>query len=67
VLSLITGDQPGLLARIAQILDRQHVTLHRAKIYSLGSRAEAVFWVSGEMLENPLKRSAFLKELQEKI
>lgn len=67
VLSLITGDQPGLLARIAQILDRQHVTLHRAKINTLGSRAEDVFWVSGEMLENPLKRSAFLKELQEKI
>ena len=67
VLTLITGDRPGLLARIAQILDRHNISLHRAKINTLGSRAEDVFWVSSEMLDNPVKSGAFLKELQEKL
>ena len=67
VLSLIAGDRPGLLARIAQILDRHAIRLHRAKINTLGSRAEDVFWVSGSMLENPVETSAFLNELVEKL
>lgn len=67
VLSLIAGDRPGLLARIAQILDRHDIRLHRAKINTLGSRAEDVFWISGELLENPQSASAFLNELLEKI
>lgn len=67
VLSLIAGDRPGLLARIAQILDRHDIRLHRAKINTLGSRAEDVFWVSGEILNNPVDTSAFLNELLEKL
>jgi len=67
VLSLITGDRPGLLARIAQILDRHTIQLHRAKINTLGSLAEDVFWISGEMLNNPVETSALLNELLEKI
>ena len=50
VLSLIAGDRPGLLARIALILDKHDIRLHRAKINTLGSRAEDVFWVSGAAL-----------------
>ena len=46
VLSLIAGDRPGLLARIALILDKHDIRLHRAKINTLGSRAEDVFWIS---------------------
>jgi len=53
VLSLIAGDRPGLLARIAQILDRHNILLHRAKINTLGSRAEDVFWISGAVLTHP--------------
>ncbi|MCX7192016.1 MAG: [protein-PII] uridylyltransferase [Proteobacteria bacterium] len=67
VLSLIAGDRPGLLARFAQILDRHGIRLHRAKINTLGSRAEDVFWISAEMLDNPVDTSAFLNELLEKI
>jgi [protein-PII] uridylyltransferase len=67
VLSLIAGDRPGLLARIAQILDRHDIRLHRAKIDTLGSRAEDVFWISGEMLAHPLLTSSFLNELLEKL
>jgi [protein-PII] uridylyltransferase len=53
VLSLVTGDRPGLLARIALILDKHNIHLHRAKINTLGSRAEDVFWLSGEHLAEP--------------
>jgi [protein-PII] uridylyltransferase len=50
VLSLIAGDRPGLLARVALILDQHDIRLHRAKINTLGSRAEDVFWISGATL-----------------
>ena len=53
VLSLVAGDRPGLLARIAQILDQHDIRLHRAKINTLGSRAEDVFWISGASLAQP--------------
>ncbi|MBI5627084.1 MAG: [protein-PII] uridylyltransferase [Nitrosomonadales bacterium] len=67
VLSLITGDRPGLLARVALIMDTHRIRLHRAKINTLGSRAEDIFWVSGEILANPEVTSSFIKELLEKI
>ncbi|MDH4286519.1 MAG: [protein-PII] uridylyltransferase, partial [Gallionella sp.] len=67
VLTLITGDRPGLLARIALIMDTHKVRLHRAKINTLGSRAEDVFWISGEILASPEETGAFLDELREKI
>ncbi|HEU0282372.1 MAG TPA: HD domain-containing protein, partial [Gallionella sp.] len=66
VLSLVAGDRPGLLARIALILDRHNIRLHRAKINTLGSRAEDVFWVSGTALAQPEQtealRNALLKD-----
>jgi [protein-PII] uridylyltransferase len=67
MLSLLAGDRPGLLARIALILDRHHIRLHRAKINTLGSRAEDVFWVSGALLAHPEETEKFLHELRENI
>ena len=52
LLSLTVGDRPGLLAHIAQIFDQYDIRLHRAKINTMGSRVEDVFWVSGVMLNN---------------
>ncbi|HXU94645.1 MAG TPA: [protein-PII] uridylyltransferase [Gallionella sp.] len=63
VLSLVAGDRPGLLARIALILDRHDVRLHRAKINTLGSRAEDVFWVSASSLSDEVKVAALESEL----
>lgn len=63
VLSLIAGDRPGLLARIALILERYDIILHRAKINTLGSRAEDVFWISGGALEQAGKVEALQNEL----
>ena len=63
VLSLVTGDRPGLLARIALILDKHNIDLHRAKINTLGSRAEDVFWVSGPDLDQPEQIDALRKAM----
>ncbi len=65
VLSLISGDRPGLLARIALIMDQHHIRLHRAKINTLGSRAEDVFWISGAVLADQEESRVFLDELRE--
>ena len=63
VLSLLTGDRPGLLARIALILDKHDIVLHRAKINTLGSRAEDVFWISGGALDQAGEVEALQNEL----
>ena len=58
VLSLIAGDRPGLLARIALILDKYNIRLQRAKINTLGSRVEDVFWISGTALAKTEQQDA---------
>jgi [protein-PII] uridylyltransferase len=65
LLSLVAGDRPGLLARVALILDRHDVRLHRAKINTLGSRAEDVFWITSASLADEAKIAALKGELQE--
>ncbi len=63
VLSLIAGDRPGLLARIALVLDKHNIRLHRAKINTLGSRAEDVFWISGAALTQSEQQDALRNAL----
>ena len=43
---IITGDRPGLLAQIAFIFLQHGVSLHNAKINTLGNRAEDSFLIS---------------------
>ncbi|MGH8703381.1 MAG: [protein-PII] uridylyltransferase, partial [Burkholderiales bacterium] len=52
VLSIIAGDRPGLLSRIARVLTAHDVNLHTAKINTLGARAEDVFIITGAALRN---------------
>ena len=52
-LSVTAGDRPGLLYAIARVLSGYEVSVHTAKIATLGERAEDVFVVSGEALANP--------------
>lgn len=67
LLSLIAGDRPGLLAQIAQTFDQHDLRLHRAKINTLGSRVEDVFWVSGMWLIDPKQCKHFVAKLGERI
>nr|WP_245728073.1 [protein-PII] uridylyltransferase [Nitrosovibrio tenuis] len=50
ILSIVAGDQPGLLSRIAQVLVQFGVNVHSAKINTLGERAEDTFLVTGNIL-----------------
>lgn len=53
VLSVVSGDRPGLLARIACVLSGYQVNIHSAKIMTLGSRAEDSFLLTGPALRDP--------------
>jgi [protein-PII] uridylyltransferase len=52
-LSIVAGDRPGLLYAIARVLGKYGISLHTAKIVTLGERAEDVFRISGETLASP--------------
>lgn len=52
VLSIIAGDRPGLLSRIARVLTAYDINLHTAKINTLGARAEDVFIIAGGALRD---------------
>jgi [protein-PII] uridylyltransferase len=53
VLSIIAGDRPGLLSKIANTLKDHQIDVHSARISTLGERAEDTFLISGNVLENP--------------
>ncbi|MGQ9684882.1 MAG: [protein-PII] uridylyltransferase [Thiobacillaceae bacterium] len=63
LLALTAGDRPGLLADVAQVLDRHQVNVRSAKVNTLGSRAEDVFLLEGAVLERPNERIALEQEL----
>jgi [protein-PII] uridylyltransferase len=52
-LSITAGDRTGLLYAVALVLSRYGISLHNAKIVTLGERAEDVLVVSGAALANP--------------
>lgn len=45
---IVTGDVPGLLAKLAKIFIENAVEVHNAKINTMGNRAEDTFIVSGK-------------------
>ncbi|MCF8178987.1 MAG: [protein-PII] uridylyltransferase [Sulfuritalea sp.] len=53
LMSINTADRPGLLYAIAHVLDEHSITLHTAKIATLGERVEDVFLISGSELAHP--------------
>ena len=67
VVSLIAGDRPGLLSRIARVLTLYDINLHTAKINTLGARAEDVFLVSGPALYDAKTVVRFEAELIEQL
>lgn len=63
LMSINTADQPGLLYAIAHVLDEHCITLHTAKIATLGERVEDVFLISG----SELAHSAAIVKLEQDI
>ncbi len=67
VLSIVAGDRPGLLSRIARTLAAFDINLHSAKISTLGARAEDTFVVSGDAFNNPKTTVQFESELLDQL
>lgn len=67
VLSIVAGDRPGLLARIAHVLAQQQIELRSAKIDTLGSRAEDTFWINGKRLTSPDTATQLVQSLQQQL
>ncbi|HTB67563.1 MAG TPA: [protein-PII] uridylyltransferase [Steroidobacteraceae bacterium] len=57
VLELIAGDRPGLLCDVGTVLMQQHIELRKAKIMTVGERAEDVFYVT-DLQHLPLSEEA---------
>ena len=54
VMSIIAADRPGLLYSLAYVLGRHKITLHTAKVVTLGDRVEDTFLISGtELAKTP--------------
>ena len=67
VLSVIAGDRPGLLSRIARVLNAYDINLHTAMINTLGSRAEDTFLITGAALNDPKTVVRFESDLLEQL
>ncbi len=48
VMEVVAADRPGLLSRLARCISQCRVTMHSAKIATLGERVEDIFFLSGE-------------------
>jgi [protein-PII] uridylyltransferase len=67
LLSIIAGDRPGLLARIAHVLAHHDIEIRSAKINTLGARAEDTFWIAGAALAQPQAIAALRLELEKNL
>ncbi|BAK76539.1 UTP-GlnB uridylyltransferase, GlnD [Pseudogulbenkiania sp. NH8B] len=67
VLTIVAGDRPGLLARIAKVLTGYRLNVHSAKIMTLGSRVEDSFLVTGSALKDGKSVLALEGELLETL
>jgi len=63
VLSIVAGDQPELLSRVAQVLVGSDVRVHGAKVNTMGERVEDIFLITGKILNE----TKTLIKLQEEI
>jgi [protein-PII] uridylyltransferase len=67
VLSIIAGDRPGLLSRIARVLAAYGVGVHTARINTLGARAEDTFLITGTVLADAKAVLRLERELVESL
>jgi [protein-PII] uridylyltransferase len=67
ILSIVAGDRPGLLARIAHVLAQHRIELRSARINTLGARAEDTFWISGDALDQPEQVAELCAALQRQL
>jgi [protein-PII] uridylyltransferase len=56
-MELRTGDRPGLLSRVAEVLKAQKIRLHTARIATIGEQADDVLYIT-DIRDKPLSREA---------
>jgi [protein-PII] uridylyltransferase len=62
-ISVLAADRPGLLSRVARVLHDQGVSLHDARVATLGARAEDTFDVIGELATDE-RRHTLIREIE---
>jgi [protein-PII] uridylyltransferase len=66
IIELITTDHAGLLSKIGRVFLHQNINLHSAKITTIGSRAEDMFYVTDQKLQpilDPIKQQEIRQEI----
>ena len=66
IIELITTDHAGLLSKIGSAFIKQHVNLLSAKITTIGSRAEDMFYITDQQLQpitDPDKQNQIREEM----
>lgn len=66
IIEIITTDHAGLLSKIGQSFLQLNIHLHNAKITTIGSRAEDIFYVTDQQLR-PIRDPAALKKIKAAI
>jgi len=66
IIELVTTDYPGLLASIGQLFIELGVQLHDAKITTIGSRVEDMFYLT-DLQSRPITDEAKLKNIKSRL
>ncbi|MGD0961202.1 MAG: [protein-PII] uridylyltransferase [Methylomonas sp.] len=66
VMELITTDYAGLLSKIGRVFLQKKIILHKAKISTIGSRVEDLFYVTDEQLQ-PILDPAIKQNIRDEI
>jgi [protein-PII] uridylyltransferase len=70
VLEVLCSDRPGLLATLARVFIDMDITLHNAKITTLGENVEDVFFIStadNQHIREPALASALQQRIRQEI
>ncbi|MSS76133.1 MAG: hypothetical protein EXR90_04490 [Methyloglobulus sp.] len=66
IMELITTDRSGLLSQVGKVFNKQDINLHSARITTIGSRAEDMFYITDlqrQPLTDPYKQEQLREEL----
>lgn len=66
ILELITTDRSGLLSQVGRVFNRQDINLHSARITTIGSRVEDIFYITDLQLQ-PISDANKQEHLREEL